>query len=219
MNLKTEEMSNYEKWCEQWRLKFLKMDQNVLKTRLPELTEEGEWLTLYHFTRKFGIHKADGTITAMEDHQPVSCYEKLNIYTLLGYVSSFAVHRNNWVRFDQLKDASPFSKAFHSGIIEPFGKTFDRRTTELEQAFCRLHGRKISHSDVGYEIDAFHCIPVKFLFWDGDDEFPAQGNLLFDASATDFIHVESIVTIAAVGLKKLAELADVPLDRTSFPIF
>lgn len=72
---------------------------------------------------------------------------------------------------------------------------------------------------MGYEIDAFDCIPIKFLFWDGDDELSAQGNLLFDASATDFIHVESIVTIAAVGLKKLADLANVLLDRSCFQFF
>ena len=63
------------------------------------------------------------------------------------------------------------------------------------------------------------CMPVKFLFWEGDDEFQAQGNLLFDASATDFIHVESIVTIAAVGLEKLAKEAGVTLDRSAFPVF
>lgn len=66
MKLNTEEMSNYEKWCEQWRLKFMNMDQNVLRTRLPELTEEGEQLTLYHFSRKFGINKTDGSITVLK---------------------------------------------------------------------------------------------------------------------------------------------------------
>ena len=66
-------------------------------------------------------------------------------------------------------------------------------------------------------MDAFACIPVTFLFWDGDDEFPAQGNILFDASATDFIHVESVVTLASVGLQKLADHAGIPLDPAAFP--
>ena len=41
-----EETNNYEKWCEQWREKFLQMDQEELKKRLPELKEEGNWLTI-----------------------------------------------------------------------------------------------------------------------------------------------------------------------------
>ena len=101
----------------------------------------------------------------------------------------------------------------------PFGRTFNGYKEQLEQAFCKLQGRKIPQSDVGYELNAFACMPVKFLFWEGDDEFQAQGNLLFDASATDFIHVESIVTIAAVGLEKLAKEAGVSLDRSAFPVF
>lgn len=214
-----EEMSNYEKWCEQWRIKFLELDQIALMKRLPELRDEGEWLTLFHFGRKFGVNRIDGQIIAMEDQKPVSCYEKLNIYTLFGYVSPCARIMGKWVRFDQLKNAAPFSKAFQEGIIMPFGRTFNGYKEQLEQTFCKLQGYKIPQSDVGYELNAFSCMPVKFLFWEGDDEFQAQGNLLFDASATDFIHVESIVTIAAVGLEKLAKEAGVTLDRSAFPVF
>ncbi len=218
MSRNPEEMSNYEKWCEQWRIKFLHMDHSVLRKRLPELKEEGQWLTLYHYGRKFAVSRADGQIHAMEDGRPVSCCEKLNIYTLFGYVSPNATVTGNWVKFDQLKDASPFSKAFDAGIIAPFARTFDGHGAELKQARHRLHGRAIPQSDVGFELDAFGCIGVKFLFWDGDEEFPAQGNLLFDESATDFIHVESIVTIAALGLSKLADAAGLPLDPSCFPV-
>lgn len=210
--------NNYEKWCEQWRIKFLEMDQPELLKRLPELQVEGQWLTLRHYGRKFGVNRADGKILAMEDDLPVSCTEKLNIYTLFGYVSPDAAPAGKWVKFDQLKDASPFSKAFDAGIIAPFARTFDGHRAALEQACRRLQGRKVAQSDVGFVLDAFDCIGVKFLFWDGDEEFPARGNLLFDESATDFIHVESIVTIATLGLSKLADAAGLPLDPSCFPV-
>lgn len=219
MTIPTTETNNYEKWCEQWRCKFLTMDQETLKKRLPELREEGEWLTITHFSRKFGINRENGHISALEDAEPVSCCERLNIYTLFDCVSPFAALKGNWVKFDQLKDAAPFSKAFQAGIVAPFGRTFNGHMAELEQAFRRLNGRKLPQSDLGYELNAFECLPVRFLFWEGDEEFPAQGNLLFDASATDFIHVESIVTIATLGVEKLAKMAEVPLDRSCFPVF
>ena len=44
-------------------------------------------------------------------------------------------------------------------------------------------------------------------FWDGDEEFPAQVNLLFDRNATDLIHVESVVTIASQLQAHLERLA------------
>lgn len=214
-----EETNNYEKWCEQWREKFQKMDQEELKKRLPELKEEDNWLTICHFGRKLGVHKESGKIIAMGDHDPVTCYEKLNVYTLFGYVSPLAHYKNDWVRFDRLKDTSPFSKAFQKGAIEPFSRMFSGHVKELSQACEKLGGRKLPWSDAGYELEAFACIPVRFLFWDGDEEFPAQGNILFDTSATDFIHGESVVTIAAIGLNRIAKLAGVPMDRSTFPIF
>ena len=59
---------------------------------------------------------------------------------------------------------------------------------------------------------------MRFLFWDGDDEFPAQGNLLFDKSATDFIHIESVVSIAMVGLDMAAKKAGLPLAKGALSV-
>lgn len=151
-----EENNNYEKWCEEWRKKFLKLNQEELKKKLPELEEEG-------------------------------------YRTICG--------------------------SFPEGDHEPFSRMFDGYTKELAEACEKLGGTRLSWSDTGYELKAFECIPVRFLFWEGDEEFPAQGNILFDASATDFIHGESIVTIAVIGLMRLANLAAIEMDRSTFPIF
>lgn len=77
-------VSNYEKACIQWQEKFLQWDLEELQKKVPELKEEGEYLTLYHYARKYGIHKKKGTIEALEDSDPVSNTTKFNIYTLLG---------------------------------------------------------------------------------------------------------------------------------------
>lgn len=213
------ESGNYEKWCEQWREKFLKMDVEELKARLPELKDEGDYLTIAHFGREFAIGKADGTIKPLKDEEPVSNYEKLDIYTLFGYVSPGAHFQDDWVSFDKLKDMGPFFPAFQKGIIQPFARMFQGHTQKLEAAFRKLNGVKLPWSDVGYELRAFACIPIRFLFWEGDEEFPAQANVLFDASATDFIHGESIVTIASVGLDKIVRAAGVQRDRSAFSVF
>lgn len=209
---------NYQAWCEQWREKFLQMDQQQLMQRLPELKSEGEYLTIYHFCRKLGVNKKTGEITALEDPFPVARYEKLNVYTLFGYVSPTAHFKDDWLPFENLKNTSPFAKAFRQGVLMSFAQTFNGHAKELEEACKRLKGKKLPWSDVGYEIKAFECIPIRFLFWEGDDEFPAQGNMLFDSSATDFIHGESVVTIATLGLRTLAEKAGLELGRGGFQI-
>ena len=83
-------------------------------------------------------------------------------------------------------------------------------------AFGKLGGKELPQGDVGYEIRAFECMPMRFFFWEKDEEFEAQGNILFDYSATDFNHVESAVSIADAGIRRLAELAGLPLKGKVF---
>lgn len=87
---------------------------------------------------------------------------------------------------------------------------------ELENAFEKLNGVRLPQGDVVYQIDASACEPMRFYFWDYDDEFEAQANILFDYSATDFNHVESAVSTAEMGVRRLAEVAGLPLKGITF---
>lgn len=209
-------VNNYEKWCRIWQERFLTLDQSALLRKLPELTVEDDYLTFFYLHRKHGIHRATGQILSFENDEPLSIFARLNIYTLLWYCRENIYLQNNWVPFRSLKDASPFGPAFQKTVIDIYSATFSGHTAELRAAFEKLGGKKLPHSDAGYELQAFACIPVRFLFWDGDDEFPAQSNILFDTSATDCIHVESLVSIADEAVVLLAKLAGIPLKGKTF---
>ena len=210
--------SNYEKWCEEWRQKFLQMDLSDLKMRIPELIDHGTSLSIRHFGKPYYIDKQTGIISASDSFESVSSTIRLNIYTLLAYAKSYGHLQNQWVPFEQLKNARPFAPAFQKGNVQSFAQTFAGRMDHLEMAFEKLGGKKIPFSDIGYQIDAFSCIPMRFLFWDEDYEFPAQANILFDKSATDFIHVESTVTIASVGIAMLTEAAGLMPSGSFFQV-
>ena len=123
---------------------------------------------------------------------------------------------NKWVPFADLRNARPFAPAYKIGETDVFGATFSGHEKELREAFCKLGGKELPQGDVGYEIRAFECMPMRFFFWERDEEFEAQGHILFDYSATDFNHVESAVSIADAGIKRLAELAGLPVRGKSF---
>lgn len=209
-------ISNYDKLCEKWRLEFLNMDIQQLMKKLPELKKEGDSLFITHFGRKYGIRIADGIIYPAEDDNPVENPEKMNIYNLFWYSKETAFFRNNWVPFRNVKGAGPFAPAFEKTVLKPFARTFEGKT----EAFCRaaekIGGQPVKQSDAGYVLKAFDCIPMQFLFWDGDDEFPAQSNILFDYSVTDYIHVESTVALAVEGFTRLAQAAGIEKKGQTF---
>ena len=84
--MKREITSNYEAACLRWQEVFVNMDKDRLRVLVPELKLEGDYLTIYHFGRKFGIHIETGEIISMEDDLPISISEKFNIYLLFYYV-------------------------------------------------------------------------------------------------------------------------------------
>lgn len=208
---------HYEKWRLEWKERFLTLNQEALCTRIPGLTARDDCLTLDYFNRPYGIHRKTGRIYSLEDENlDLTLFTQLNIYTLLWYCREDASFKNQWMPFRNLKDASPFGPAFQRTVTDVFARTFSGHPDDLRRACEALGGRRLPHSDVGYQIPAFSCIPVQFLFWDGDDEFPAQGNILFDQSAVEYIHVESLVSIASEGLTFLSGLAGLPLNGSTF---
>ena len=88
---------------------------------------------------------------------------------------------------------------------------YEKQSEDWRKRFLTM-----DQEDICRRLPASSCIPVRLNFWDADDEFPAQANLLFDSSATDFNHVESIVTIATEALYQLAEAAELTLKGCPF---
>ena len=181
--------SNYALQLEQWRARFLGMDAAEICRRLPDIERADGALKLRHFGRRFRIELSDGRIRADADAEPVDMTPQLNIYTLLWYAKPGARLTGDWQPFKRLRGASPFERAFQAGTLEPLAQMFSGREGALEAAVAKLRGQRISES--GFALRAFECIPVRLNFWDADDEFPAQANLLFDSSAPDFIHVRA----------------------------
>ena len=206
-----ERTSNYIKLCDEWAEKFLQMEKKELMNRLPELKEEDGYLKITHFGVPFGIRLDNGRIDRLDGRAKANTTEMLNIYT-----KENAFFMDKWVPFADLRNARPFGPAYKIGVTDVFAATFSGHAKELENAFEKLNGLRLPLGDVGYQIDAFSCEPMQFYFWDCDDEFEAQANILFDYSATDFNHVESAVSTAEMGVRRLAELAGLPLKGKTF---
>lgn len=205
-----EKANNYEKQCQQWRETFLAMDIDALRRKLPELEDSGNELRLWHFGRYFGVDKSTGEIRCLTDGGAVNYDETMNIFTLFHYSVPGTRLTGEWMPFRDLRHASPFAAAFQKGIILPLAKAFSGHGDLLPEAVEKLRGVRLGENS--WQLPAFACIPMRLNFWDGDEEFEAQANLLFDKSAVDFIHVESIVTIASEGISQLVRAAGLDLD-------
>lgn len=198
-------IDHYELQCTMWAKQISGLDPVKLRQKLPELHGKPPILTLWHFDRHISIDFRTGLLSCISDTSPLTLNEKLNIYTLLWYCKDYATLCGQWLPFHSMKDASPFAPAFEKTVLQDFSRCFNGKEHLLKQAVDKIGGSQI-HAN-SYLVPAFACMPLRLQFWDGDEEFPAQGNILFDKNATDFIHVESLVTIASQCIHRLRILS------------
>lgn len=206
-NTEENKVDHYELTCEKWRTIFLEMEQEKIIEQFGLEADAGALYIIY-FGQKYRIDRKNGMITLADDPEERLAFNTLiSIYNLFYYAKPNAEVSGEFVPFRHVKRAAPFDPAFQRTVLKPLAKTFEGKGELLEKACMALHGTPIPQGDVGYVIPAFDCMPLTVIFWDGDEEFEAQANILFDADITEFIHEETVVCIASDLVRLLAEEA------------
>lgn len=186
--------SNYDQVIENWRLKFLEMDQEELIRKF-QLEADEEFLYIIYFSKRFRIDRKNGFIT--EDGKSPGFDTVMNIYNTFYYSAAHPVASGNLVAFRQVKRVYPFEAAYRRTIIFRLQELFSGKTEELRKACEALGGTLLPQGDVGYVLPVFPFLNIAVLFWDKDEEFEAQANMLFDSEITEFMHEENVVCVAA----------------------
>ena len=186
--------SNYDQVIENWRLKFLEMDQEELIRKF-QLEADEEFLYIIYFSKRFRIDRKNGFIT--EDGKSPGFDTVMNIYNTFYYSAAHPVASGNLVAFRQVKRVYPFEAAYRRTIISRLQELFAGKTEELRKAGEGLGGTLLPQGDVGDVLPVFPFLNIAVLFWDKDEEFEAQANMLFDSEITEFMHEENVVCVAA----------------------
>jgi len=191
---------NYERLAADWRSRFVSWDHEAMMRRVGLAGCLPDRLEIPYYGVVYRLDRASGAITRRDTPgSPVSVSIQMALLTMLCYAKDDPHNSGEWVPFRSVPGASPFAPAFQREVLEPFAAAFSGRAEELRSIGVKLGFHPLRRSDVGFLAYAFPFIPVQFLFWDGDEEFPAQANILFDRNIVQFTHVESVVTLAEDG--------------------
>lgn len=207
-----EKQNRYEMTNEYWRNIFLQMDCDELAERF-NLRSDEDALYIRFCCRDYRIDKKSGHISDVNAPEcKLSFNVLMSIYNLFYYSKAGAAVRGEFVPFREVKRASPFAPAFEKSLDFGLTRPFSGKAELLRKAGEKLEGEPINYGDVGFVVRAFDFMPVMVVFWDEDDEFPAQANMLFDADITDYIHEETVCCIAGEVMERLVEEAGLNME-------
>jgi hypothetical protein len=116
----------------------------------------------------------------------------------------------NWLSFKDFKDAAPLVRAFYNTVTHPIAETFSGRLAELEKAGEKIGGYAPADAlsyDLSMQFDVLPKIPLLLLFNDKDDEFPAQGSVLFEKRTEKFLDMECLAMVGMLFFEYLKAAA------------
>ena len=113
----------------------------------------------------------------------------------------------NWIAYREIQGASFYFSAFVKRAIDPLKKTFGADIQGLIIAAEKLGGQAISAGDAGFEFRLLPRIPVQLILWEGDAEFPAEANILFDETIGEILSPEDVAWLAGMLVYRLMALS------------
>jgi len=99
------------------------------------------------------------------------------------------------IAFQELPEGASYLPTFAKRAIEPLTKHFGPEPHRLIDTAARLGGQKVDYGDVAVKINGFKLVPVTLVLWRGDEEFPPRGNILFDATVSDYLSTYDITVL------------------------
>jgi hypothetical protein len=158
------------------------------------------------FNRTYRVSKEG---IAREDGQrpQLSTCVILSKYLLLCPAAEPA--RTAWAAYRDFKDSGPLAAYWANDVEGAIVEAFAGRITALGKAAEKLGGCAPDEDfpyDTCYRFEALPKVPMLMLFNDGDDEFPAKGTVLFQASAEEYLDGECLAMLGAQLAGRLALL-------------
>jgi len=128
---------------------------------------------------------------------------------ILHYMSATEIPQatGNWVSYREIPGGAFYFGAFIKRAVEPLKKVFGQNIAGFSKAAGKLHARKIANGDAAFEFKALPVVPLQLILWTGDEEFPAEANILFDSTIGQILPPEDAAWLAGMVVYRLMALA------------
>ena len=124
----------------------------------------------------------------------------LYLHYLCGAWSSKGVRATGeWVSFQEIPDGRFYMDAFQRRAKNPMVMTFGEKPDLLVKVATELYGAvPFNQGDVSVVVRALPLVPIALILWKGDEEFPPEGNVLFDRSIIEIFSAEDIAWLSGM---------------------
>lgn len=176
--------------------------EDMARNALIPFDPEKRVFTVSFLGEEYTVYHPGGEVEPAEGREGVSRAVQVLLLHYLVHCSPANV-QGKMVSFKELPGGMIYVGPFTNRAIRPLVGIFGNSPSKLVEAGKKLGGEAVDLGDAAVTVPALPKIPITFVLWEGDEEFPPSGNVLFDSSAPSHLHTEDYALLPGLVLSAL----------------
>lgn len=154
------------------------------------------------YLNRWYLVSPDAEVIYLEGEGGVSKREKLVVLHYLAAAKEIPLS-GKLIDFREVPGGNMYYSVFEARVYQPFLAFLGVKPSVFIEASAFLSGEKVDYGDIAFKFTVLPMVPVSFIFYRGDEEFPSACKVLFDSSIPDYLPTEDIAVICEDTIKQL----------------
>ncbi len=163
--------------------------------------KDREKITLHFFSEPYHIQ-----FPQIEFYSPskkvVSLVTRILLLHYLIRADGYSL-TGKWVAYKDIPGGLLYAGVFARRVTEPLRRRFGKSAQSFKETGIRSGGKSVEIGDASFILHAFPHVPLQYVLWEGDEEFPPSVQILFDASVDHYLPLEDMVVLGQVTTGRL----------------
>ncbi len=121
-------------------------------------------------------------------------------YLLFANVGAF---NGKFISFRDMPSGDLYIQPFTGRCITRMNFKYGTRIAVFREAMEGIGARRVDYADACYEIELFRQLWVRFIIWEGDEEFPPSSQMLFSENFREAFETYDLAEIGGICLNAL----------------
>jgi hypothetical protein len=110
---------------------------------------------------------------------------------------------SRWIGFRELPDGMFYAQAFQGYSGDRLVRELQGGIEALRRAAESLGGEPLALGDAGYAFTVLPRVRLALVYWEGDEEFPSQAQVLFEDSASHYLPTDGLAILGSQLVGKI----------------
>lgn len=173
-----------------------------------QMADDGSYMDLSYFGRPLRVTAGDFSVSVLDEGPELPLAEQALVLHYLVNADG-SEPKGDWITFREVPAGEFYWSAFVKRAKDPLVGFFGNRPELLYELSAEVGGGKAEDmaADAAVVVQAFPRVPLLLQIWAGDEEFPADGNVLFDRTVDKYLSTEDCAWTAGLPIYKMMAIA------------